>query len=72
MTKNQPFVFIFYMASPTQGFIQDNSANIVADGSITAQSGTFSAASLAGNFAINWSGVNLVNGFEEDFVGTKT
>jgi hypothetical protein len=69
VTKNQPFVFIFYMASPTQGFVQDNSANIIADGTITAQSGTFSAASLAGNFAINWSGVNLVNGFEEDFVG---
>jgi hypothetical protein len=69
VTKNQPFNFIFYMASPAQGFIQDNSANIVADGSITAQSGTFSAASLAGDFAINWSGENLANGFEEDFVG---
>jgi len=69
VTKNQPFVFIFYMASPTQGFIQDNSANIIADGSITAQSGAFSAASLAGQYAINWSGQNLANGFEEDFVG---
>ena len=39
---------------------------------MTAQSGTFSAASLAGNFAINWSGVNLVNGFEEDFVGVHS
>jgi hypothetical protein len=69
VNRNQPFVYIFYMASPTQGFIQDNSANIVADGSITAQSGTFTAASLAGDFAINWSGVNLGSGFEEDFVG---
>ena len=57
------------MASPTQGFIQDNSANVVADGTMTAQSGTFSAASLAGDYSINWSGVNLSNGFEEDFVG---
>ncbi len=69
VTKNQPFVFIFYMASPAQGFIQDNSANVVADGSITAQSGTFTAASMAGQYAINWSGENLANGFEEDFVG---
>ena len=69
VSKNQPFVFVFYMASPTQGFIQDNSVNVVADGTITAQSGTFSAASLAGDYAINWSGVNLVSAFEEDFVG---
>ena len=33
------------------------------------RAGLFLPASLAGNFAINWSGVNLVNGFEEDFVG---
>jgi hypothetical protein len=69
VTKNQPFIFIFYMASSTQGFIQDNSANIIADGSLTAQSGTFTASSLAGQYAINWSGENLANGFEEDFVG---
>jgi hypothetical protein len=24
---------------------------------------------MAGSYAINWSGVNLANGFEEDFVG---
>jgi hypothetical protein len=69
VSRNQPFVFVFYMASPTHGFIQDNSVNVVADGTITAQTGTFSAASLAGDYAINWSGVNLVSAFEEDFVG---
>jgi hypothetical protein len=69
VTKNQPFQYVFYMASPTQGFIQDDSPNVVADGSITAQSGTFTAASMAGSYAVNWSGVNLANGFEEDFVG---
>jgi hypothetical protein len=69
VTRNQPFQYVFYMASATQGFIQDDSANVVADGSITAQSGTFTAASMAGSYAINWSGVNLANGFEEDFVG---
>ena len=68
-TSTQKFQLIFYMASPTQGFIQDNSLDVVADGSLTAQSGTFTAASLAGQYAINWSGVNLVNGFEEDFAG---
>jgi len=69
VTRNQPFQYVFYMASATQGFIQDDSANVVADGSITAQSGTFIAASMAGSYAVNWSGVNLSNGFEEDFVG---
>jgi hypothetical protein len=69
VTRNQPFQYVFYMASATQGFIQDDSANVVADGSITGQSGTFTAASMAGSYAINWSGVNLANGFEEDFVG---
>ncbi len=69
VTRNQPFIYVFYMASPTQGFIQDNSANVVGDGTITAQSGTFTPASLAGSYAIDWGGVNLDNGFEEDFVG---
>jgi hypothetical protein len=69
VTRNQTFQYVFYMASATQGFVQDDSTNVVADGSITAQSGTFTAASMAGSYAINWSGVNLANGFEEDFVG---
>jgi hypothetical protein len=69
VTRNQLFQYVFYMASATQGFIQDDSGNVVADGSITAQSGPFTAASVAGSYAINWSGVNLANGFEEDFVG---
>ena len=69
VNRNQPFEYIFYMSSPTQGFIQDNSGNIVADGAINAQTGPFSAASLAGSYAINWSGVNLGSGFEEDFAG---
>ena len=69
VNRTQDFQFIFYMASLTQGFIQDNSGNIVADGSITRQTGSFSASSLAGSYAINWSGVSLGSGFEEDFVG---
>ena len=69
VTRNQTFQYVFYMASPTQGFIQDDSTNVVADGSLSVQSGTFTSASLAGSYAIDWSGVNLANGFEEDFVG---
>jgi hypothetical protein len=69
VTRNQSLQYVFYMASPTQGFIQDDSPNVVADGSITAQSGMFTAASMAGSYTVNWSGVNLANGFEEDFVG---
>lgn len=69
VTGNQTLQYVFYMASATEGFIQDDSATVVADGAISAQSGTFTAASLAGSYAVNWSGVNLSNGFEEDFVG---
>jgi hypothetical protein len=77
VTSTQKFQFIFYLATPTQGFIQDNSLNVVADGSLTAQNPppattTPTANTLAGNWAINWSGDNLSNGFEEDFAGVIT
>ena len=68
-TSNTIFHFIFYMASASRGFIQDDTANTVADGSIYAQAGPFSNGSLAGTFAVSWSGSNLTNGFEEDFAG---
>jgi hypothetical protein len=66
--------FVFYVISPTQGFIQDTSTSVVADGSFEAQSGgPFTATSIAGNYAVGWSGVNLGSSnnaeFEEDFVG---
>jgi hypothetical protein len=67
--------FVFYVISPTQGFIQDTSASVVADGSFEAQSGgPFTATSIAGNYAVGWSGVNLGLSnnnivFEEDFLG---
>jgi hypothetical protein len=66
------FSFIFYMSSATQGVIQDNSAGLVGDGVIMAQTGG-SQSALASNFAFNWSGIstNNTNGVseEEDFVG---
>jgi hypothetical protein len=63
------FQFVFYLASATQGFIQDISNGVVGDGSMLTQTGTFSAANLAGNYVFNWSGINLALGFEEDFAG---
>jgi hypothetical protein len=68
------FSFVFYLISPTQGFIQDTSTGVVADGSFEAQSGgPFTAASVAGNYAVGWSGVNLGSPnnavFEEDVLG---
>jgi hypothetical protein len=66
--------FVFYVISPTQGFIQDTSTSVVADGSFEAQSGApFTASSVAGNYAVGWSGVNLGSSnnivFEHDFLG---
>lgn len=66
--------FVFYMISPTQGVIQDNTVGFVGDGSILAQTGSpFTNSNLAGNFALNWSGQNFNSTnqvvAEEDFVG---
>ncbi len=70
------FSFVFYLISPTQAFIQDTSAGIIGDGTLLAQTGPFTSTSLAGNYAFNWSGVNLGSSqnapFEVDFVGEYT
>jgi hypothetical protein len=69
------FLYIFYLANASQGFIQDNSINSVADGSLTAQTATaLSPSSIAGTYAFNWSGSNFngAGGNEEDFVGVFT
>jgi hypothetical protein len=69
------FNYVFYLISPTQAVIQDQSLNIVEDGSMLAQgTGTISNASLAGNYAINWSGVTSTGAGtgEEDLVGATT
>jgi len=67
------FFFVFYLISPTEAFIQDTSNGIVGDGTMFAQTGTFSGPALAGNFVFDWSGINLGSTanlvFEEDFVG---
>jgi hypothetical protein len=69
------FSFVFYLASGSQGFIQDTSGNIVADGSLNAQTASnLSAATLAGSYAFNWTGTNsdMGGGSEEDFAGAFT
>ena len=65
--QSNAFTAIVYLASATHGFIQDNSPGIIGDGSVLAQAGPYTNSGLAGNYAANWSGVNLSLGFEEDF-----
>jgi hypothetical protein len=67
--QSNAFTAVVYLASPTHGFIQDNSPGIIGDGSILAQAGPYTSSGLAGNYAFNWSGVNLSLQFEEDFAG---
>lgn len=73
------FQYVFYLISPTQGFVQDQSlaGAIIEDGSLLAQgTGTISNSSLAGNYGISWSGVTIANGGnsvgEEDLAGEAT
>lgn len=67
------FSFVFYLISPTQAFLQDTSNGIVGDGTMFAQTGSFTGPGLAGNFIFDWSGIVLGSSqnltFEEDFVG---
>jgi hypothetical protein len=70
-TKVGTFSFIFYLASPTRAVFQETDSNIVSDGSFSAQTTSpVSAASLAGDYVLAWSGVNT--GGEEDFIGQVT
>jgi hypothetical protein len=68
------FIYIFYLASASQGYIQDNSVNVTADGSLNAQNASLTSSSVAGNYAFNFSGANAngAGGNEEDFVGVFT
>ncbi len=70
--QKNAFNYVFYLISPTQGFVQDQSVGIVADGGLFGQpSATISDSSLAGTYAINWSGLSSTNVTtdEEDLVG---
>ncbi len=66
--------YVFYLFSPTQAVIQDVTSGVVADGPMQAQSGgPFTNASVAGNYAFNWSGINIGQQnfvpLNENFVG---
>jgi hypothetical protein len=82
---NAPSKYVFYLSSSSQGVIQEQTTTSggavvnVADGSITAQTGSpFSGSNITGTYAFNWSGLSLQNGGsfavqdEEDIVGQAT
>jgi len=61
------FSFIFYLISPTAAVFQEIDSGITSDGTFQAQTaGPITPASLAGDFALVWTGVSTD---EEDFVG---
>lgn len=67
------FMFVFYLLSPTQGLVLDESNGVIGTGSMSAQPSSISGTALAGNYVFNWSGATIPSsgniGFEEDFVG---
>lgn len=74
------FSFIFYLISPTQAVFQETDSSIVSNGRFVAQTTTpISAASLAGDYAVGWTGVSSDQGdftnagnSEEDLIGQFT
>jgi hypothetical protein len=73
--------YVFYLISPTQGFVQDQTVGtngaFIEDGSMFAQgTSSITSSSLAGNYAITWSGITSINGGnqsgEEDVDGQTT
>jgi hypothetical protein len=68
------FTNVFYLVSPAQAAIQDTSRGLITDGGMLAQIGApFTNAGLAGNYALNWNGVQLGVStsipFQENLVG---
>jgi hypothetical protein len=78
---NAPSTYVFYLSSPTQGVIQEQTANKsgvvnVADGTIAAQTGSpFASSNITGTYALSWSGLSVQNNGsfavqdEEDLLG---
>ncbi len=67
------FSYVFYLYSSGSGVIQDVSSNIVADGTLLAQSGSpFTLSGMAGSYVYNWNGVNNSSFNEEDFIAQFT
>jgi len=82
---NAPSKYVFYLSSPTQGVIQEQTTTSggavanVADGSIAAQTGSpFTSSNISGTYAVSWSGLSVQNGGgfavqdEEDLVSQIT
>jgi hypothetical protein len=54
------YTYVFYLLSPAQAVVQDNSPGIVADGPMQQQTGSpFANTGIAGNYAFNWNGILL-------------
>jgi len=79
------YSFVFYLSSASDGVIQEvsgpsgtNTAVVVADGSILAQSGApFTSSNITGPYAMNWSGLvtsggQFANQDEEDLLAQET
>jgi len=72
------FDYVFYLVSPTDAVLQDQSPGVIGDGAMQAQTGNpFTTPVVATNFAFNWSGVSIIANqnnipFEQDFVGQYT
>jgi hypothetical protein len=69
--------YVFYLFSPSQAVFQETTSGIVADGPMQTQSGTpFSNMNVAGNYAFNWSGIQIGSQtavpLSENFVGLYT
>jgi hypothetical protein len=69
--------YVFYLASPSLAVFQETTSGIVADGPMQAQTGApFSNANVAGNYAFNWSGIQIGSQtfvpLAENFVGLYT
>jgi hypothetical protein len=71
------FADTFYLISPTQAVVQENSKGIIGTGPMYVQSsGPFTLQNLAGTFVTSWSGVQLGStsaiAFDETFVSQYT
>jgi hypothetical protein len=71
------FADTFYMISPTQAVVQENSKGIIGTGPMYVQSGgPFTLQDLAGTFVTSWNGVQLGStsaiAFDETFVSQFT
>jgi hypothetical protein len=68
---NGNFHEIAWLVNPTRAFFLTSSASEVEDGTISAQTGAFSSASLNGSYAFNMTGIDgTAGGDTNDFVGT--